>query len=314
MSLSEVFAAGMQSVQAKGTELLRKPVELSLKGVRQGGWDSASGLTEFTLVFPVAYSQDVSGNGVFLLDARYAALVAELMFENDPAELPKDLSELQMTAAAEAFSQMVSAMGEGLGRAAHRKVQVSAGDLKKLEGDGVAVARGQIKEDRVAIVDCTLKIGAHSPVRLVHLLPASLAETLAADAPAGAPGSGTPEITLGAPQSVGPGGAQRVQPVQFGTFSAPGEGDSSSVGTMDLLLDVPLEITVELGRATKRMRDVLNLGPGSILELSKLAGESVDLLVNGKPIAKGEVVVIDENFAIRIIEILSREERLAGGL
>jgi len=87
-----------------------------------------------------------------------------------------------------------------------------------------------------------------------------------------------------------------------------------SVGNLDLLLDVPLEITVELGRANRRVRDVLNLGPGSIVELSKLAGEPVDLLVNGKPIAKGEVVVIDENFAVRIIEILAREDRLSGGI
>ena len=104
------------------------------------------------------------------------------------------------------------------------------------------------------------------------------------------------------------------QRVQFGTVQAPPATDAPGAANLDLLLDVPLEITVELGRANRKVRDVLALGPGSIVELNKLAGEPVDMLVNGKLIAKGEVVVIDENFAVRIIEILSREERLSGGL
>lgn len=315
MGLTDAFAAGVQSAQVKGSDLLRKPVEITLKSVRQGGWDGVSGLNEFSMVLPVSYGQDVSGAGVFLLDTRYAALIAELMFENDPAELPTELSDLQMTAAAEALSQIVGAMGEGISRATRRRVMVSTGELSKIEGDGTALVRGQIKEDRVAIVDCECKIGNHPPTRLLHLLPSSLADTLAADPPEGGPsaaGAG-PEMSLGAPELAG-GGAPRVQVAQFGTFTAPAGSEPATPGNLDLLLDVPLEITVELGRATKRVRDVLTLGPGSIVELSKLAGEPVDLLVNGKPIAKGEVVVIDENFAVRITEILSRDERVPGAL
>jgi flagellar motor switch protein FliN/FliY len=127
-------------------------------------------------------------------------------------------------------------------------------------------------------------------------------------------GTTGPDLTLGAAQPAGPGGGQRVQAVQFGTFGGGGSSDAPSQGNLDLLLDVPLDITAELGRTTRRVRDVLAMGPGSIVELDKMAGEPVDLLVNGKPIAKGEVVVIDENFAVRIIEIMARDERLAGGL
>jgi flagellar motor switch protein FliN/FliY len=79
---------------------------------------------------------------------------------------------------------------------------------------------------------------------------------------------------------------------------------------MNVLMDVPLEVSVELGRSHKRIKEILELGPGSIIELNKLVGEPVDILVNGKFIAKGEVVVIDENFGVRITDIISSENRI----
>ena len=79
---------------------------------------------------------------------------------------------------------------------------------------------------------------------------------------------------------------------------------------IDLLLDVPLQITVELGQAKRTIRELLELGQGSILHLTRHAGEPVDVLVNGQYIARGEVVVIDENFGIRVTEVVSPADRL----
>jgi len=79
---------------------------------------------------------------------------------------------------------------------------------------------------------------------------------------------------------------------------------------LDLILDISMPVTVELGRTRMLIRDILALGPGSIIELDKLAGEPVDLLVNDRPIAKGEVVVIDENFGVRLTQISHAAERL----
>jgi flagellar motor switch protein FliN/FliY len=75
-------------------------------------------------------------------------------------------------------------------------------------------------------------------------------------------------------------------------------------------MDVQLEISVELGRTHKLIRDILEFGQGSIIELDKLAGEPVDVLVNGKIIAKGEVVVIDESFGVRVVDIIHPSKRL----
>jgi flagellar motor switch protein FliN/FliY len=89
-------------------------------------------------------------------------------------------------------------------------------------------------------------------------------------------------------------------------------GGSSNAG-LDLVLDVPVSLSVEIGRATMTVRETLGIGPGSLITLNKLAGEPVDLLVNGKRIARGEVVAIDEQFGLRVTEVVSAERRLAAG-
>lgn len=99
-----------------------------------------------------------------------------------------------------------------------------------------------------------------------------------------------------------------IQDVEFPQISTTVQGLASP--NLDLLLDVQMTVTVELGRTRKYIREILLLGEGSILELDKLAGEPVDLLVNGKLIAKGEVVVIDENFGVRVTDIVSSRDRL----
>ncbi|MBA3876298.1 MAG: flagellar motor switch protein FliN [Anaerolinea sp.] len=103
--------------------------------------------------------------------------------------------------------------------------------------------------------------------------------------------------------------AAPIRAVQFPVLSAaPAPAGRQS---LDLLLGVNLEVSVEIGRARMMIRDVLRLTPGSIVELDKLAGEKVDVLVNRHHVATGEVVVVDENFGVRITEIVSRDRRLA---
>jgi len=99
-----------------------------------------------------------------------------------------------------------------------------------------------------------------------------------------------------------------VQALQYPILQ--GNTSSAEQGNIGLIMDVYMEMTVELGRTKKQIKDILGMGEGTIIELDKLAGEPVDILVNHKPIAKGEVVVIDENFGVRVTEILSSLERV----
>ena len=80
----------------------------------------------------------------------------------------------------------------------------------------------------------------------------------------------------------------------------------------DLLLDIPLEVTVEIGRAKVALRDLIALVPGSVVELAKLAHEPFEVLVNGKPIARGEAVMVGDKFGVRLTDVISPSERIAG--
>ena len=134
----------------------------------------------------------------------------------------------------------------------------------------------------------------------------------------GAPqmGMGAPQMGMGMPQmgmppQMGmqpmmmqqPMASVNVQPAQFTTFTSD-LNPMQAQENIELIKDVPLEVTVELGRTHKSINDILDFSPGTIIELEKIAGEPVDVLVNGKNVAKGEVVVIEESFGVRVTEII----------
>jgi flagellar motor switch protein FliN/FliY len=102
-----------------------------------------------------------------------------------------------------------------------------------------------------------------------------------------------------------------VDYVPFETTTTPAEAVGGDAPELERLYDVPVELAVEIGRTHMTIRETLALGPGSIVTLNRLAGEPVDLLVNGKPIARGEVVVIDEEFGLRVTEVVAGETAAA---
>ncbi len=103
-------------------------------------------------------------------------------------------------------------------------------------------------------------------------------------------------------------GGMEVQPVEFDHLHPTDEiGQRENI---DRLMDITLNLSVELGRKNMQIKEILELGPGKIIELDKLAGEPVDLLVNGRLLARGEVVVVDENFGVRITDLVNPKERI----
>ena len=118
------------------------------------------------------------------------------------------------------------------------------------------------------------------------------------------PMMGMPQQMGGMPMYGMPPQDLNIQPAQFQSFMPAQNLDGISPENIDLIMDVPLEVTVELGRTSKAIKEILDFSPGTIIELDKLAGEPIDVLVNGKFVAKGEVVVIEESFGIRVTEII----------
>lgn len=122
----------------------------------------------------------------------------------------------------------------------------------------------------------------------------------------GQPMMGQPMMPQGIPYGYAPPMQDvNVQPVQFQPFNM-GINPITQQENIDLIMDVPLEVTVELGRTSKSIKEILEFTPGTIIELERIAGEPIDVLVNGKLVAKGEVVVIEENFGIRVSDIIKQ--------
>jgi flagellar motor switch protein FliN/FliY len=156
-----------------------------------------------------------------------------------------------------------------------------------------------------------------------HVTALRALEAAGAEADAGTETSGTEPAagSMPAPASAAPGGdggpapvagGPAIRPAAFpdlGGFGAP-PPSAEPARSIDLLLGVQLQVSVEIGRARLPIREVLALAPGSIVELDKLAGEKADILVNGHPVAQGEVVVVDENFGVRITDVVSRQRRI----
>lgn len=121
------------------------------------------------------------------------------------------------------------------------------------------------------------------------------------------------EAMRSAMTETGGGGGDNAQPLAMPDFGAPVGGAGESAAGLDLLRDVNLNVTIELGRTRMLVEDVLKLGEGSVVELDKLAGDPVDVFVNDRPVARGEVLVLNDNFCVRINEIIASPTELGPG-
>jgi flagellar motor switch protein FliN/FliY len=260
-----------------------------------------------------------------------AKIIANLMMGGDGTSLDPELSELHLSAVQEAMNQMMGSAATSMSTMFNQKVDISPPSIdvlgfppKKLE---------QLEDDIIIKVSFRLKVGNLIDSNMIQFIPLSFGRELIqkilmpddpvttspsieektetqSQAPVKRTGTAMPSKGNSVSQNTAPPPVNaNVQKVEYGTFP---EATAASEGkaNIDMLYDIPLEITVELGRTEMEIRKILELGPGAIIQLDKLAGEPVDILANHKLIAKGEVVVIEENFGVRITDIISPIDRL----
>jgi flagellar motor switch protein FliN/FliY len=266
-----------------------------------------------------------------VLSAQGTLLLADLMMGGDGKDLPEEVNDLYLSASQEGLSQVVGTAFtsiSGLLKGQRFVPENASGQLQAEEWLPFADHPG---EDAVWVVHLHSKVAEVGEMDFSFLMlsegAAALAEKIrsilsppkeeapapaapqqqqkASPPPSGAPGPSAPLPESPQPVAAAPVDVRSAEFSQFGAEGAPGV--PSNLG---LILDIPVRVTVELGRTRKTVGEILNLSPGSVVELDKLAGEPVDVLVNGKLVARGEVVVIDENFGIRVTEIVSRAERV----
>ena len=296
----------------------------------------------------VQYTAGLIGMNLLVIKQSDAAIIADLMLGGDGLSPSPDLSEIQLSAVQEAMNQMMGSAATSMSTVFNKKVDISPPSIDLMnfkEEEGI----DKIPEDDLLVkVSFRLKIGELIDSNIMQLLPLKFSlklvkglmgeddEEVAATSVAEPPVQVAPvkqepiynhEPQVAAPQYSEPQYAQtqyaapqplpqrppqapvHVQQAQFASFEANQLSHSES-RNLNMLLDIPLQVTVELGRTERSVKEILELTSGSIIELDKLAGEPVDILVNARLVAKGEVVVIDENFGVRITDIVSQADRL----
>jgi flagellar motor switch protein FliN/FliY len=274
----------------------------------------------------VDFTDGLVGEHAYIITKESATTIAGLMMGQPGG----DLDEASLSAVAEAVSQITGTAATAIGNQISRTIKMAPPDLRQAKRSQARLPQGEF----VVTVEYPMNIEGFPPSPLTEVYSLSLVKEIlslssasgsrpaASAARAQAPRQSAAQAGqgggFGAPQGFqqtfgqvfgGPGAAPpNVQPVQFANLQpAQMVGEQGNIG---LLMDVYMEMTVELGRTRKRIKDILGIGEGTIIELDKLAGEPVDILVNHKLIAKGEVVVIDENFGVRVTEIVSQIDRM----
>jgi flagellar motor switch protein FliN len=254
----------------------------------------------------MGFTGGVGGKSLILFNMNDAEVISSLMMGDESGTPPPELTEAHQSTIQEFVGQMLSSAATQFSERLGKPVNTTPPVLSVVSGPGELKFPGS---GELAKITYNINIEGIVNSRFYQIMEMPLAMS----------------IVKGMQPQMGPSMQQSYQPQQqmmqqsmpqVGIspvkFPPLGEGLPSGVtGNISLLLDVPMTLTVELGRTRQLVKDILGLGEGSIIELDKLAGEPVDLLVNGKLIAKGEVVVIDENFGVRVTDIVSKDERLA---
>lgn len=286
------------------------------------------------LVIEVSYSSGLRGANLLVIKEPDACIIADLMMGGEGQNPPEHLNELYLSAVGEAMNQMMGATATSMSTVFNKKVDITPPNVNVFNFSESQQSIGSFKDEQESIVIVSFRMEVEGLIdsEIMQILSIDVAKGMvqnlmdatnkstAAPAPAAPPSQpdnsarpapASPMAAAPPPvynQASRPAQDVTVQPVQFAQLSS---GMTAQVTTnIDFIADVPLQITVELGRTRKLIREILELVPGSVVELDKLAGEPVDVLVNGRLIAKGEVVVIDENFGVRVTDIIQPHERM----
>ncbi|MDQ1146316.1 flagellar motor switch protein FliN/FliY [Bacillus sp. SORGH_AS 510] len=333
-ALGEIGNIALGSSTTALSSLLNQRVEITtptLSVIEQEKMEEL--ISEKHVAVHVDYTEGIRGKNLLMIKERDAKIIANLMMGGDGTSLEPELSELHLSAVQEAMNQMMGSAATSMSTIFSQKVDISPPTIdvlgfppKKLE---------DLEDDIILEISFNLKVGSLIDSNMIQFIPLSfgkdmIQKIMSPSAPAEPslniekevkPVASQPVKTQAAPtsyyqeQSFSESSTQHshvnanVQKIEYTTFNETTSSNSYS-GNIDMLFDIPLEITVELGRTKMQIRKILELGPGAVIQLDKLAGEPVDILANHKLIAKGEVVVIEESFGVRITDIISQIDRI----
>ena len=298
----------------------------------------------------INYIKGIEGSNLLVFDLMDAARIVDLLMGGNGLDVTTEFDEIKLSAISEIMNQMMGSSATSMSQLFKHRIDISPPNVNilNLENDSLSDVM-HLSDTDIVRISFDMTVGDLINNKIMLMIPVQFAKDMvqsflnaqmgigsvaSADAPpppppvqqqappppppvqqqAPPPPMEQQPMYAPQPQYQQPMYAQPpvanvpVQTVQFQPLQQ--VNIQPMPRNIDLILDVPMQVTVELGRTRKYIREILEFSKGSIVELDKLAGEPVDILVNGKPIAKGEVVVIDENFGVRVTEIISPVERV----
>ncbi len=333
-AIGEVANISMGTSATTLYSLVNRKVNITTPIVSMCTWQEVLDDYEKPCVFiQIKYTVGLNGTNILVLKEHDVKVITDLMMGGDGTNVEGELTELHLSAISEAMNQMMGSSSTSLSSMLGKTIDISPPEASLVDLQSKEPRElSPFLEDNFVKIAFRMQIDDLVDSTLMQLYPLEFAKSVyetfmaqqmggavpeptpapAAPAPTPAPAPAAPamdmgmgmqpQMNMGMPMGYGMPNVN-IQPAQFQNF-AQGQGEMVSAESISLIRDVPLEVTVELGRTNKSISDILEFAPGTIIELDKIAGEPIDVLVNGKFVAKGEVVVIEESFGVRIMEII----------
>ena len=317
-ALGEIANISMGSAATTLSTLLNQRVDITTPKVKVVTEKELYDSFELPYVIvEVNFDEGLRGSNLLILKVRDASVIADLMMGGDGSNADENLSEISTSAVSEAMNQMIGSAATSMSDMFQKGIKISPPNIKPVDFKDDSYD-SPITNGKVVVVSFRMVVGTMIDSELMQIIPLDIAKE---------------EVNL-----LMSGEASSAQEFQAQEFQADesindeevvqkedeqqNESQVSLPSTealkvsleeqqnLNLILDVPLKVSVILGRTKRPIGEILAFANGSIIELEKLADESVDILVNGTLIARGEVVVVNENFGVRIKSILTPEERI----
>ena len=282
------------------------------------------------MVVKVEYREGTEGTNLLLLKEQDSILITNLLMgSEEPPAAGATLDEIHLSAMSEIMNQMIGSSATSLSNMLSVPIDITPPEAVRV-GEDTDISPFLDGSQLAIKVSFDMEIEGVLQSELMQIMPIDTGRKMAKamlGASAGTqhtPGEGAGKTAepprkedgrpdRGAPAGVkekAPSGQVSVKPATYEAFEGtePKKAEGANGAAIDLIGNIPLQVSVELGKTKRSINDILNMGIGSVVVLDKMAGELVEVIVNGKRIARGEVVVIDENYGVRITDIVSRDE------